>query len=203
MSDERPDWFDAAAQGQHPGEPAAWSQPAVVPARARTRRGVAAVVVLSVLLVGALALGGYLWLAADRWRADSGAWQAQAHAQAQRVAELEADLEASSQELTSARDQLATATARITTLADEKAQLGDTNAATQQYLDYQRRVSEAAGVVADALGRCTAGQSQLITYLRAPEQYDADDLDRFAGEVDALCQQATDANTQLQQELAQ
>jgi hypothetical protein len=195
VTDERP----GIAAGL-PGD-AAPDAPAPVtaaPRPARRRRGT---VVLSLLLVAALGLGGYLWYAADRWRADSDAWQSQAHAQAQRVRELEARLEASTQELTAARDQLATATARITTLANEKAQLGDANAASQQYLDYQKRVSEAAGVVAQALGRCTTGQSQLITYLRAPDQYDAADLERYAADVDTLCKQATAANDQLQQEL--
>ncbi|QAY64712.1 hypothetical protein ET495_02755 [Xylanimonas allomyrinae] len=156
---------------------------------------------MSVLLVAALGLGAYLWLAADRWRSASNAWQSQAHAQAQRVGELQNDLEAANHELTSARDQLATATTRITTLANEKAQLGDANAAAQQYVDYQKRVSAAAGVVADALDRCTDGQAQLITYLRTPDQYDAADLERYANEVDTLCQQASEANSQLQQEL--
>ncbi|WP_425954223.1 hypothetical protein [Xylanimonas sp. McL0601] len=198
MIDERP-----GAAADLPGEapPDAPAPVTDAPFPAPRRRGV--VVVLAVLLVAALGLGGYLWYAADRWHADSDAWQQQAHAQAQRVIELETRLEASTEELSSARDQLATATARITTLADEKAQLGDVNAAAQQYLDYQKRVSEAAGVVAQALGRCTAGQSQLITYLRSPDQYDAADLTRFAKEVDALCKQATDANTKLQQELQQ
>ena len=179
------------------------AEPTAATAPPRPGRGRGAVVVLTLLLVAALGLGGYFWYAADRWHADSDAWQSQARSQAQRVLQLKSQLEASTQELTSARDQLATATARITTLADEKAQLGDANAASQQYLDYQKRVSEAAGVVAQALGRCTAGQSQLITYLRSPGQYNAADLERYANQVDALCKQATDANTQLQQELQQ
>ncbi|QAY71867.1 hypothetical protein ET471_12040 [Xylanimonas protaetiae] len=155
------------------------------------------------LLAAALGLAGYLWYAADSWRADSDAWQGQARAQGASVAELQAQLAATTQELGSAREQLASATDRITALANEKAQLGDANAASQQYLDYQKRVSDAAGVVAQALGRCTDGQSQLITYLRTPEQYDAADLQRFADQVDVLCRQATEANAQLQRELAQ
>ncbi|ACZ30345.1 hypothetical protein Xcel_1314 [Xylanimonas cellulosilytica DSM 15894] len=183
---------------------AAFEPVAPPPSRPVRRRGaVAAVVVLTVLLLAALGLAGYLWYAADSWRADSDAWQSQARAQGESVAELQTQLDATTRELGAARDQLATATQRITQLADEKAQLGDANAASQQYLDYQRRVSEAAGVVAEALGRCTDGQAQLITYLRTPEQYDPDDLERFADEVDVLCRQATDANVQLQQELTQ
>lgn len=156
---------------------------------------------LGVLLAAALALAGYLWLAADRWRASAQAWEDQARDQAAEVARLEAGLAAAGGELAAARAQLATATARITDLADEKARLGDENVVAQQYLDYQRRVSDAAGVVADALGRCTAGQAQLIEYLAAPERYDAAQLEEFREQVADLCAGATDANTALQQEL--
>ena len=195
MSDERLGGTADLPWEASPAEPTS----ATGPREPRRARGT--VTVLTVLLVAALGLGGYFSYAADRWHADSDAWQSQARAQAQHVLTLKTQLEASTQELTAARDQLATATARITTLADEKAQLGDANAASQQYLDYQKRVSEAAGVVAQALGRCTAGQSQLITYLQHPDQYNATDLQQYAKQVDTLCKQATDANTQLQQEL--
>ncbi|MGO1317089.1 MAG: hypothetical protein ACTMIR_08655, partial [Cellulomonadaceae bacterium] len=114
---------------------------------------------------------------------------------------LTGDLEAANGDLTTTRDQLATAQQRITDLADEKAQLGDENVATQAYLDYQSRVSQAAGTVADALTRCTTGQSQLIEYLENRDAYDPDDLERFAGQVTDLCGRAQDANDQLQREL--
>ncbi len=169
--------------------------------RRRSRGLVAAVAVLSVLLVAALGLGGYLWYAADRWSADSAEWQEQARANGQRVAVLEAELDASNQELASSREQLATATTRITELANEKAQLGDTNAVNQALIDYQQRVSAAAGTVAQALQRCTDGQARLIEYLRTPERFDPDSLQQFADQVTALCQQAQDANTRLQTEL--
>ncbi|MCL1872403.1 MAG: hypothetical protein FWF90_18595 [Promicromonosporaceae bacterium] len=193
MSDEQP--FEGFGLARPAPEPAPASRPAP-----RRRR---AAVVLAVLLVAALVLAGYLWYSADHWHADSDAWQAQARTHAAKVVDLQAKLDASAQELASARDQLATATTRITQLANEKAQLGDTNAASQQYLDYQKRVSTAAGTVADALTRCTSGQQQLIQALRTPDQYDAADVQRFADQVATLCKQATDANTQLQQELQQ
>jgi chromosome segregation ATPase len=159
--------------------------------------------VLAGLLVGALVLAGYLWFAADRWRGAAQAWEDQARGQAAEVARLGAELEAANGELTSAREQLSTATERITDLADEKARLGDENVVAQQYLDYQRRVSDAAGVVAEALGRCTSGQAQLIEYLRTPERYDAAELEEFRGQVAELCASATEANAALQQELEQ
>ncbi|MEK8224894.1 hypothetical protein NKG05_00030 [Oerskovia sp. M15] len=106
-------------------------------------------------------------------------------------------------ELESARSQLGTAQERITELANEKAQLGDENVASQQYLDYQNRISEAAGTVAAALGQCTSAQDELIGYLNNRDAYDPADLEQFATQVDDLCKAATDANAELQKELDQ
>ena len=182
--------------------------PAPAQPRRRRRGAVAAVVLLSLLLAAALGVGGYLWYAADRWSADAAVWETQAREHGQHVAALENELEAVTRELTAARDQLttvreqlSTATARITELANEKAQLGDANAVNQALIDYQQRVSEAAGTVAQALGRCTDGQGRLIEYLRTPEQWDPDSLQQFADQVSALCAQATEANERLQTEL--
>ena len=172
----------------------------------RPRRPVGLIVatcLLSLFLTGALGLTAYLWHAAGAWREDSAAWEAQARTQGEYVAELQAQLAATTWELDGARSQLATATRRITELADEKAQMGDAYAVTEQYLDFQRRVSEAAGVVAQAMARCIDGQSQLIEFERNSERYDPNDLQRFANQVNALCVQARDANTQLQTELNQ
>ncbi|SKC79682.1 hypothetical protein SAMN04324258_3989 [Krasilnikoviella flava] len=160
-------------------------------------------VVLAVLLAGSLGVGTYLWLTTTRWQEHSAAWESEARGYADRVASLDAELDATDAELVAAREQLATATARISDLANEKAQLGDENVASQQYLDYQRRVSEAAGVVTTALGDCVDAQSQLITYLGDRGSYDADDVERFASDVETLCRQASKANDQLQKELEQ
>ncbi|WP_277212840.1 hypothetical protein [Isoptericola croceus] len=192
------------SQPSVPWEPA--PEVAPVPQRRTRPRGRAAhvtAVVLAVLLVGALVAAGYLWRTTSAWEDHAAQWEAEAHGYAEDVASLQAELDGVTAELVAAREQLDTATARITDLADEKAQLGDENVASQQYLDYQRRVSEAAGVVATALGQCTAAQSQLIGYLEDREAYDPEDLERFASDVEALCDEANDANTRLQQELAQ
>ncbi len=177
--------------------------PAPVPARPRARRrgSRAPVVVLTLLLAAAVGVGAYLWLTTVRWQEDSALWEDRAREQAAEVVALRAELDGVNAELVAAREQLATATGRITELADEKAQLGDETVAAQRYLDYQTRVTEAAGVVATALGQCTEAQSQLIGYLENREAYDPADLERFAGDVQALCDQANRANEQLQQEL--
>ncbi|GAA1733202.1 hypothetical protein GCM10009809_30810 [Isoptericola hypogeus] len=159
--------------------------------------------VLAVLLVAALGLGGYLWLTTVRWQADSAGWESEARGYADRVATLQAELEATGAELVASREQLATATARISDLANEKAQLGDENVTSQQYLDYQTQVSEAAGAVASAMDECIQAQSQLIGYLEDRDAYDPKDLDRFATDVAALCRQADRAHDQLERELVQ
>ncbi|MFC8597554.1 MULTISPECIES: hypothetical protein [unclassified Isoptericola] len=161
------------------------------------------VVVLAVLLALALGLGAYLWVTTTRWQEHSAAWEHEARGYADRVADLDAQLHATDAELVAAREQLATATSRITDLANEKAQLGDENVASQQYLDYQKRVSEAAGVVTTALGDCVDAQARLITSLEDRDAYDAKDLDRFAADVGTLCRQASKASDQLKQELDQ
>lgn len=157
--------------------------------------------VLALLLAAALGVGAYLWVTTTRWQAHSATWEREARGYADRVAALDAKLSATDAELVAAREQLAAATERITDLANEKAQLGDENVASQQYVDYQQRVSEAAGVVTTALGECVDAQSQLISSLEDPDTYDAKDLDRFASDVDTLCKQASKAGDQLQREL--
>jgi hypothetical protein len=175
----------------------------------RGRGGLITTALLSVLLIAALALGTYLWYAADHWHTVAAAWEGQARAQGARVAQLQTSLattgqqlETTSQELSAVQLQLTTATDRITELANEKAQIGDDAAKAGLNLDNQQRINQAAGVIADALKKCTDGQAQLIEYLKTPSQYDATSLQNYADQVQALCQQASDANAQLQQELA-
>lgn len=169
------------------------------PVRRKRRRTTTVVLVLLALATGALA--AYLWVTTTQWQASSEAWEADARELGEQVALLEAEVEGATTELEQSREQLATAQDRISALADEKAQLGDENVVSQQYLDYQERVSDAAGTVATALEQCTDAQAQLIGYLEDREAYDPADLDRFASDVDELCQSAKDANAQLQTEL--
>ncbi|NNU28167.1 hypothetical protein [Isoptericola sediminis] len=195
MTSPTPSW--EAAGPVHRTEPA--------PGRGTPRRGRGwrvATIVLAVALVVAVATAGYLWQTTDAWEDHAAEWEGEAQRYAEQVAALQVELDGVTAELVAAREQLDTATERITALADEKAQLGDENVASQQYLDYQRRVSEAAGVVATALGQCTQAQFQLIGYLENREAYDPADLERFGEDVQALCDEATEANDQLQQELS-
>lgn len=168
--------------------------------RPRRRRG--ALTVLSVLLVLALALAGYLWTTTRGYQQLAASTEDQARTIGTELATTRAELDGTTAELEGVRTQLATAQARITTLADEKAQVGDDREAQRQLVDYQQRVSEAAGTVASALERCVQGQDQLIAYLENASAYDPAELRGFGTEVDGLCTSATEANQALQDELS-
>ncbi|MFC0645912.1 hypothetical protein [Cellulomonas phragmiteti] len=162
---------------------------------------VLAVVLVVVLVAGGL-IGWRLWSTTREWQESAAGWEELARAHGEQLGQTLAELEATTGELDATRTQLATATARITELADEKAQLGDTTAAQQQLADYQERVSQAAGRVATALATCIDGQERLIGYLEEAARYEAADIARFRADVDRVCGAATDANAQLQDELA-
>ena len=135
------------------------------------------------------------------WEDSSAGWQRLAHTTADDLATTQSQLATAQSQLDTTTAQLATAQARITDLANEKAQLGDTSATQQELADYQSRVSQAAGQVATALAACISSQQQLIGYLQESQKYDPTQLAQFGQDVQTLCGQATDANTALQAEL--
>ncbi len=157
---------------------------------------------LTAALIIVTSIGAYLWVTTNSWQDRSAQWESASRDLGDDVARLDEELDGANAELESARSQLETAQKRITELANEKAQLGDKNVASLKYLDYQHRVSQAAGNVAAALGECTTAQSELIGYLNNRESYKASEIDKFATQVNQLCTAAAEANTQLQRELA-
>jgi len=185
-----------AAEGPPTG-PAADGAPVRRPRR--VARWTAAV--LAVLLAASLGLSGYLLVTTQEWQASSEGWEELARQHGADLAQTQAELAASTAELEATRGQLATAQERITALADEKARLGDDNQTAQQLVEYQARVSAAAGEVATALATCIDGQERLIGYLADAESYDPDQLAQFAADVERVCGAASDANDALQEEL--
>jgi len=140
----------------------------------RRNRLTTAVVVLSCALGAALGTSSYFWRTALAWQATSDAWEDQARRQGNDIAILNAQLDGSADRLTAMEDQLGTATNRISTLADEKAQLGDENAIRQYFLEqqqahltYQELITSAATSTTDALTSCASSQADLIALLRA------------------------------------
>ncbi len=166
------------------------------------RRRPRIVVALAAAVVVLLGLSGYLVVATRAHEHASVAWRTLAERKADELASTKQDLDGATNELTAVREQLATATTRITELANEKAQIGDEVATQQQLTDYQKRIGAAAATVASALDRCVTAQQTLIGYLRDAASYSSTDLARYSSDVDALCRSAQDANTSLQTELS-
>lgn len=173
----------------------------VAPPARRRRRGWG-LATLAVLLVAAAALATVLWLRVVSWQDYAARVEDQGRDVGTELATLRAQHEGTLGELAAVSDQLATAQERIVQLADEKAQVGDDREVQRQLVDYQARISQAAANVASALSTCIDAQNQLITYLEDAESYDPADLERFKGDVQGVCAAATDANTELQRQLA-
>lgn len=205
-----PSWAPSAASAAvthpatHPDDrpgAALPSHPHLAPAPRRRRRPWA-VVALSLLLALVTALAGYLWVRTVRYEEYADALEAQARGIGTELATLRGEHEGTLAELAAVNEQLSTAQGRITQLADEKAQVGDDREVQRQLVDYQARISQAAANVASALTTCIEAQNQLITYLEDAAAYDPADLERFKTDVQGVCKAATDANTELQRQLA-
>lgn len=196
-----PIWLPATAPvpAVPPTGPVARSGPAS--SMPRHRRQPWALLVLSILLALTLGLATYLLMTTRAYQHRSAEWEAASRTTGSDLTQARADLEATTSDLAATRDQLATAQARIIELADEKAQLGDDRAIQRQLVDYQQRISAAAGNVATALNSCIDGQYKLIDYLENPGAYAPADLARFRTDVKTVCGAATDANAALQREL--
>jgi len=175
------------------------------PALATVKRGnpgaTAAVVILSLLTAAALGLGTYFWFAADRWQAAAAAWEDQARNHGASVAEVTAQLETARAEVVAIQDNLQSAQARITELANERAQLGDQQVVDQNRIDFQARLSAAAGQVASSLELCITRQDELIEALRNPGRYTEESVARFGEQVVQFCNDARTANANLQAEI--
>lgn len=172
------------------------------PPAPRHKRKPWAVIVLSTALVLVTALATYLWIRTVRFEEYADGIEAQARVVGTELATLRAEHDGTVAELAAVNDQLTTAQGRITELADEKAQVGDDREIQRQLVDYQERVSQAAANVASALSTCIDAQNELIAYLEDAAAYDPADLIRFKGEVQGVCATATDANSELQRQLA-
>lgn len=199
-------WAPSGATTTHPAEPPATpgehAHVAPPPAPPRHRRRPWAVIALSVLLVLVTALSTYLWVRTVRYEEYAQGVEDQGRAIGSDLATLRSQHEGTLAELAAVNEQLTTAQGRITELADEKAQVGDDREVQRQLVDYQARISQAAANVASALSTCIDAQNQLITYLGNAAAYDPADLERFKGDVQGVCATATEANTELQRQLA-
>ncbi|WP_225754185.1 hypothetical protein [Actinotalea sp. Marseille-Q4924] len=174
--------------------------------RRRRRRRIATTTFLVLLVLALGASTVHLYRTSTAWQERADAYLADARGLGDELAATRAALAGTESELDGVRAQLATAQGRIVELADEKAQIGDDREVQRQLVDYQERVSDAAGQVALALDQCVQGQQELIGYLQDTvtdaARYDAAELERFRTDVEDLCQTATEANIALQRELS-
>lgn len=161
------------------------------------------VVVLTLLLVLALAAGGYLLVLAQAWSDRAAELDSVARGLGTELARTRADLAESANALATTQEQLAGAQQRITELADTVAQTGDDREVQRQVAAYQARISAAAAAVALAMDDCIEGQEQLIVYLDDEESYDAEQLAEFRTQVTDFCAAATRANDELQRQVQQ
>ena len=176
--------------------------------------GIALVIAVGIALLAGVGLTVYLYQSARAWRDHADGYLREAQNLGEELATTRSDLAGAQAELEAVRDQLAAAHQRITELASEKAQISDEWEITQQLVDYQERISDAAGQVALALDQCVQSQQELIGYLAraaetprpgnspSPPPYDPAQLAQFESDVEAFCQEASEANISLQQELA-
>lgn len=178
------------------------------------------VVVLSALLVLALAAGVYFLVLARAWSDQATRSEEQARDLGQDLARSRASLDTAEADAASLEDQLDDAQQRVTELADEVAQTGDDREVQRQVAEYEAEISEAARSVANLLQQCIAGQQELISHLEEraegnetpadddeseedEEPPEDEELTELRDEVDGFCQQALEANDELTTQLEQ
>ena len=154
------------------------------------------------LLAAVTAAAVHLYRTSEAWEGRASEYLGAARVLGDDLAANRAELAGAQSELEAVRAQLTTAQERIVQLADEKARLGDDREVQSQLVDYQQRITDAAGRVALALDQCVQGQDKLIGYLKEADRYDPAELDQYGIDVQALCRTATEANTALQEELS-
>jgi septal ring factor EnvC (AmiA/AmiB activator) len=166
-----------------------------------SRRRVALVRSLSVLLVlTCIALVGGLYYvndSAQKWQEKATATEA-ARAATQRqlnrseatADQLRADLTKAEDALASVTDQYNEASARIRSLANEKAQVGDSLAQVQQLTALSRQVST-------RLDACINDLRTLQRYIVNLDQYEVYDVIAYARNVNDSCDEAQGLNASL------
>lgn len=150
-----------------------------------------------------IAFSLYLWSANAKWQERADQLTSEAYnlgaklaVEQSHVLDQQADIDAITQQLETARD-------RLVELADETTQAGDSAAFAQQQIAKYEELAALGGSVSLALNRCVNEQKNLVTYLKNPSLYSEEDVANFEATVKALCAAAQSANTGLQQALTE
>lgn len=168
----------------------------------RRRRSPLVAVVLAVLLVAALGAGTYLAVLSNQWHDRSQAWESESRALGEKVANLTTDLSGMTSELTLTREQLVTAQARITELADEKAQVGDDRESQKILASDIQAVAQEALDVSASLGDCISAQNTALGYLTVPDSATPEVLQASIDQSNSVCTAAIKDYNSLQEDLA-
>ena len=99
--------------------------------------------------------------------------------------------------------QLSNSKDTVLKLSDEKAQWRDDTEFAQQQVEATETLLMTAASVANSLQRCSEGQSGLIDFIESAEEYTPEELVAYRESVTELCDNAAQANTDLQKALAE
>lgn len=100
-------------------------------------------------------------------------------------------------------EQLSNSKDTVLQLSDEKAQWRDDTEFAQQQVEATEQLLTTAASVANGLQRCTDGQLQLMETLASADDYAPDQLEAYQDSVTELCDNAEQANLELQRKLAE
>lgn len=158
-------------------------------------------IVLSVLLVAALGGAAYLAVLSNQWHDRSAEWESESRMLGEKVANLTADLSGMTAELAITREQLATAQARITELADEKAQVGDDRENQKIRASDIQAVAQEALRVSGTLGDCIGAQNTVLGYLTDPVVPAPEVVQTAVDQANSVCTTAIDDYNSLVKDL--
>lgn len=144
---------------------------------------------------------------AEEWSDQVDAATAANYALGQDVADSRAENVSLNDQIDLLEEQLSNSKDTVLKLSDEKAQWRDDTEFAQQQTEATEAMVTQATDVANSLQRCTDGQVQLLDYISnadtEAEDYDPTALDAYRESVTELCTNAQEANTELQEALAE
>jgi hypothetical protein len=158
--------------------------------------------VLAVTTVLSLAAAVGATAAALQGRERAGGWMERAIAAERDVADERAKLAAATEASDAAAASARDLEARVGELANEKAVAGDEEASAVLAAERMQRIAQAYADVTATWASCVKAHEQLVPVLEKPQAYDAKDTIRFKKELEALCNDAEEADAALRAQLA-
>lgn len=160
-----------------------------------------AVVVLATATIVMAVLVNQMVGITEEWEQRSEEIDAANYELGQEIADANTTITQQTDRITLLTQQLDTAKTRISELADQTANFDDDRAYMAQQIELLSGYVGSASSVANALGRCVDGQSQLVEYVKNADDYEPQELLDYENSVNELCQAAQDSNAALQAQL--